>query len=566
MTPFIGSVSLSVLIGSATITANVGLMGTSAFLIARAAEHPSIAYLEVAIVGVRFFGLVRSIFRYLERLVSHSLNFKLLSNLRIWLYQRLEPLAPGGLVDFRGGDILERMIEDVEILENFYIRAVSPPMVAIILMAGASIFLGKFSIELGWIILTGLLASAVIIPLGNYLLTRTIGRKIALVKAEMNAALVENLQGMEDLVVYGQAQKVVEKIDGISKRLGASQVKQAVGSGISGGINLLFTHLTLWFALIAAIPLVRSENLDGVMVAVMALIIMACFEATTPLSGAAQNLENSLTSAERILEVSEIPVLIHEPEKIIEIPSGGIRLKISGLWFRYNPKREWILKDLQFDQTSGEKIALVGPSGAGKTSLAQVLLRFYPFEKGTINLNGVDIEHIQLEIIRGRIALVSQSVYLFNLSLRKNLTLANPTANDIELVEILKQVGLKDWLEKLPKGLDTWLGEQGAFMSGGERQRLSLARAQLQNADFVIFDEPTANLDAINAKALMPSLLNNMTDKSVLWITHHLVGLDVMDEIMVMDEGRIIERGRHEQLLRTGGMYSRMWKIQHQML
>jgi ATP-binding cassette subfamily C protein CydC len=198
--------------------------------------------------------------------------------------------------------------------------------------------------------------------------------------------------------------------------------------------------------------------------------------------------------------------------------------------------------------------------------MAQLLLRFYPFEQGKILINELDIKTIPQETVRRRIALVSQSVYLFNLTVRKNLLMAKPEADDKELIEVLNEVGLKTWLEGLPKGLDTWLGEQGAFLSGGERQRLTLARARLQNADLVIFDEPTANLDAITAQALIPSLLDGMGNTSVLWITHHLAGLEKMDEIMVMDGGRIIETGRHEQLIQTGGLYAKMWKIQHQLL
>jgi ATP-binding cassette, subfamily C, bacterial CydC len=564
--PFPGMVLLSVLLGTATITANIGLMGTSAYLIARAAEHPSIAYLQVAIVGVRFFGLMRGLFRYLERLVSHSLNFKLLANLRVWIFTRIEPLAPGGLLDRMGGDLLETMIEDVEILENFYIRAVSPSLVALLILGGASLFVGQFSPEIGMILFLGLSLSGIGVPLVTYLVTRSTGRKIVLLKAEMNAAMIENLQGIEDLLVYGQTDDFIRHFDELSNELGRHQMFQAAASGLSGGTNLVVTHLTLWTALYYAIPLVRAGRLDGVMMAAIALMILACFEATTPMAAAAQNLENSLASTRRILNTTEITPPVTDAIHTMDNIGNSFQMDLHGVWFRYSREDDWVLKNINLSLEPGKRIALVGPSGAGKTSIVQLILRFYAYEHGSILLNGVDVQNIGQDTLRQRIAMVAQSVYLFNQSIRNNLRLANPQCNDDELREVIHRVGMDNWLAQQPEGLDTLLGEQGAFMSGGERQRLTLARALLQKADLIIFDEPTANLDAINAQALLPSLLNPIEGKGVLWITHHLVGLEKMDEILVLENGCIVESGSHEQLIQNEGAYFRMWKIQHELI
>ena len=564
--PFPGKVFLSILLGTATITANIGLMGTSAYLIARAAEHPSIAYLQVAIVGVRFFGLTRGLFRYLERLVSHALNFKLLADLRVWVFQHLEPLAPGGLVDRMGGDLLETMMEDVEILENFYIRAVSPPLVALLVLGGASLFIGQFSAMIGLILFAGLTISGIVMPAGAYLLTRSTGRKMVLLKAEINSSLIEDLQGIEDLLVYGHGEEVINHIDALSNKLGRLQTYQAIASGLSGGINLFVTHLTLWTALYFSIALVRLGKLDGVMMAVIALIILASFEATTPMALVAQNMENSLTAAQRILEIAQKTPPVTDSIQVTQEIGGPFHLDMRELWFRYDQQGDWVLKDIYLDLEAGKKVALVGPSGAGKTSLVQLMLRFYPFERGKILLNGINIERIRQETVREHISMVAQSVYIFNQSIRNNLKLANPQSSDDEMLAVIHQVGMDEWLTRQPDGLDTLLGEQGAFMSGGERQRLSLARALLQNADLIIFDEPTANLDAVNSKEVLHSLLNPTEGKSVLWITHHLVGLEALDEILVMENGEIVERGSHDQLILNNGPYFKMWRIQHNLI
>jgi len=502
----------------------------------------------------------------MERLVSHSLNFKLLASIRVWIYQRIEPLAPGGLLDQMGGDLLENMIEDVDILENFYIRAVSPPLVALLVLAGASLFIGRFTWEGGWVLFGGLAISAILIPIATYFLSQSVGRKIVGLKAEINSSLVENLQGMDDLMVYGHAADMLDQMDSLSKRLGSAQMIQSVGSGLANGANLLATQVTLWTALYFCIPLVRNGKLDGVLLAVISLVILASFEATIPLAAAAQNLENSLTGANRILATTGLSPLVVDVEKPLEIRGERVELQFDGVWFRYHSQADWALRNVNFCVRPGRRTALVGPSGSGKTSLAQLVLRFYPPDRGRICVNGVDVCSLKQEEIRKRITLVSQTAYFFNQSLRNNLLLANPACDDARLRETIDQVGMGSWLADQVEGLNTQLGERGAFLSGGERQRLSLARALLQDTDLIIFDEPTSNLDAITARDLMPSLLNIAEGKSVLWITHNLVGLDIMDEILVLKEGQIVEHGRYDQLIKGDGVYAKMWKIQHELI
>jgi ATP-binding cassette, subfamily C, bacterial CydC len=563
--PFVGLILLSIVLGAATVTANVALMGTSAYLIAFAALHPSVAYLEVAIVGVRFFGLARGIFRYLERLVSHSLNFKLLARLRVWLFGRLEAIAPAGIVDHSGGDLLARLLEDIDTLDNFYIRAVSPPLVALLVVGGVSLFLGGFSASLGWTLMTGLLISGAGLPLLSERINRPLGKQVVTLKSEMSARMVENLQGMGDLLVYGRGEEALKQVSDLSKELAGVQLQQASASGAMAGLNLLVSNLTLAGMLFFSIGLVNQGALDGILLAVIALITLASFEAVTPLVQAAQNMSASLTSAERIREIAETPPLV--PANTTKSLNGkDTELTIKDLWFKYPGGSDWTLQHIHLKLQSGKKIALVGASGAGKSTLANLLLRFYPFERGQILLGGEDFETLGANEIRQHINMVSQNVYIFNDTLRQNLRMAAPESSNEALQAILEAVMLGDWFKQLPGGLGTWMGEQGSFISGGERQRLALARALLQDGEFVILDEPFANLDAVTAAALMPIFKTALKKKGMIWITHHLAGLEDMDEILVMGGGEIVERGSHAQLLRQAGIYARLWKIQHQLI
>ncbi|MCE1253250.1 MAG: thiol reductant ABC exporter subunit CydC [Anaerolineae bacterium] len=562
--PFIGLAFLSVFLGAATITANISLMGTSAYLIAYAALHPSIAYLQVAIVGVRFFGLARGAFRYLERLVSHSLNFKILARLRVWLFARLEAIAPAGLLDASGGDLLTRLIEDVETLDNFYIRALSPPLVAVVVVGSTSLFLGGFSPILGWTMFAGLLVSGLCMPIMVYFGNRTLGRDVVKLKSQMGSLMVESMQGLGELSIYGRNGDALTRLNGLSNQLADKQFWQTSISSAGNAINLLVTNITLWGMLIISISLVNQGELDGVLLAVIALITLASFEAVTPLVQSAQNLENSMTSARRIFDTAEKKSLINDGNETM--PDEIKTISVQNLSFGYGRGNEFNLSRINLNLHKGKKLALVGPSGAGKTSMAGLLLRFYPVTSGKILLDDNDIQKYSADKVRERINLVSQSVYIFNDTLRNNLLLARPDANDEFLVSVLKQVSLIDWFNALPQGLNTWMGEQGAFISGGERQRLALARTLLMDSPFIILDEPFSNLDSVTSQALFKTYLQALNNKGIMWITHRLVGLEEMDEIIVINNGRITERGQHQALIQQNGWYARMWVIQNQLI
>jgi ATP-binding cassette, subfamily C, bacterial CydC len=562
--PFYSRVLLSVFLGIGTVAAGIGLLGTSAYLISYAALGPSIAALQVAIVGVRFFGITRAVSRYLERLVSHSANFRLLAGFRVWFYRAIEPLAPAGLQDERGGDLLGRVIADVDTLENFYVRAVSPPVVALVIVLGTGLFFGLYDLRLAMLILVALAAHGLGLPLLAYRLTRAPGNAVVEQRSALSANLLETVQGMADLLVYGQAAERASRAAQLSTDVGSAQVRLASAGALTNALGLLVSGLALWGVLLLAIPLV-GQGLTGIHLAVLALVTLAVFEAVIPLVPAAQHLESSLQAARRLfaLEQADLPIL---PTAHPIPPPSSMALSIRGLRFAYPESSTPALDGLDLELPPGKHMALVGSSGAGKTTLFKLLLRFWDYEQGQVLLGGRDLREYDPQDVRRRMAYVSQDTYLFSGTLRQNLLLANPQAGEDALQRVVTLAHLSDLVDRLPQGLDTWIGDQGLGLSGGERQRVAVARALLVDAPLLLLDEPTANLDSLHERSVLNALRQASAGRSVLYITHRLVGLETMDEILVLKAGRVVERGAHAALLEKNGLYALMWQIERQLL
>lgn len=549
----------------ATLASGVGLMAASAYIIAAAALHPSIAALQVAIVGVRFFGISRGIFRYFERYSGHDATFRLLARLRVWFYRRLEPLAPARLWQFRSGDLLSRIVADIETLEHFYVRVLSPPLVAAAAGLGLGFLLARWDLRLAFVLGLGLLSSGLLLPALTRSLGRAPGERAVQASSALHAALVESVQGMADLLAYGRQAQQHDRLDGLNREAGFWQRRMARVSGMSLALSHLVTSFTVAGVLIVAVPLVTQGHLPGVLLTVIVLAVMAGFEAVAPLPEAFQHLPESLAAARRLFEVVDAEPAVHDPANPSS-PPGKLNLSVRGLSFRYGPGEPWALSNLNFDLQPGGRIAVVGPSGAGKTTLARLLLRFWDYEVGTILLGGVDLRSLRQQDVRGLIDILAQDPYLFNTSLRENLRLANPEAPAEVMRDALRRVGLDVLLERRPSGLDTWIGEQGLRLSGGEAQRLAIARLLIRDTPLLILDEPLRNLDAITEREVLAALQEAMQGRSALFITHRLLGMETFDQILVLDGGEIVARGRHEELLRREGLYRRMWHAQRDSL
>ncbi len=563
--PFAGWMALAALLGVLTIGSSVALMATSAWIIARAALHPPIGTLSVAVVGVRFFGITRGVLRYLERLVSHQTTFRLLARLRVWSYQRLEPLAPARLGGQHSGDLLARLVADIDTLENIYLRAIAPPAVALLVTAAMTAFLATYDWRLGVALATGLLTAGFVIPLTLRGLSARAGRKSVMVRGELTARAVDTVQGLADLLASNAAERHLAALHRLQQSFSQQQRRMAALSALQTALTSLVAGLTTLAILILAIPLVRAGRLDGVLLAVLVLAALASFEAVQPLPAAFQHLSRSLTAARRLFELADAPPAVRDPATPLPLPgdlSTGEVLRVENLRFRYTLADPPALDGVSFNVPAGSIVALVGPSGAGKSTLVALLLRFWDYQEGSIHLAGHDLRAYAQDDVRHMISVVNQQTYLFAGTILDNLRLALPDLTEEEAQAALAAAELDSFVAALPDGLHTWIGEGGLRLSGGERQRLAIARAVLKDAPLLLLDEPTANLDPLTERAILRTLFTALPGRTTLLITHRLVELERAHTILVLQGGRIVERGPHADLLAARGLYWRLWAAQ----
>jgi len=530
-----GRVALSVVLGALTVVFGVGLMATAGYLISRAAEHPPVLELTTAIVAVRFFGLSRPVARYLERLASHDLALRSLAQVRTRFFARIEPLAPGELEQYRRGELLDRMVGDVDALQGLYLRGLEPPLVAV--LAGA-VCVGATAAMLpvaAAFLTCGLLVGGIAVPALAGALTRASGARRSEARAALTAELVELLRGAPELVAYGRERETTERIRAADAQLVRLARRDALAAGAADGLTLLVAGLTKVGVLAAAVSAHDAGTLSRVLVAALALLALASFESVTPLSTAARELAATLAARRRVLELVEREPAVRDPASPLPAPAGAPVVALENVTARYPSSAGPVLRDATLRLEPGRAVALVGPSGAGKTTVANLLLRFLDPERGRVTIDGRDARDFAQRDLRRTFALAGQDAHLFNASIAANLRVARPNATDEELDDALRRARLADWVASLPDGLDTIVGEEGAHLSGGQRQRLVVARALLADAPVLILDEPTAHLDPATAEQLMDDVLDASAGRSVLLITHRPEGLARMDEVVSLD-------------------------------
>lgn len=513
---------LAAFIGFLTIGSSIGLMMTSAYIIAKAALQPTIAALQIAIVGVRFFGITRGIFRYLERILSHEVTFKLLAQLRVWFYTAIEPLAPARLQLRKSGDLLSRIISDINTLENFYLRIFAPPLVALFVSILLWFVFGMFSWVFSLILTIYMLSAGLGVPLLTHLLCRDVGKKLVRLESDLSILTLDGLQGLPELLTFGRVPDYLEHFAELNSKFTRLQRARSLLSALHESLITLLMNATIFTIFIAAIPFIRTGLMDGLYLAVLALGSMAAFEAVFPLPAAALHLEESLTAAGRLFEMTDAAHPSKEPARVPTITCFDISFK--NVHFAYAPNESPVLQDLNLDIPTGNKIAILGPSGSGKTTIVNLLMRFWTPQSGVITLGGISLENIPQHILTDLISYVPQNPYLFSGTIRENLLSAKPGADESELVAACKQAHIHDFILSLPEDYATWIGEHGLRLSGGERQRLALARGVLKNAPIYIFDEPIAHLDAKTAKDVLASIVK-MADKRTIVIISHTKAL-----------------------------------------
>lgn len=555
--------ALALLLGSLALGSAVGLMATSGWLISRAAQQPPVLYLMVAVTATRAFGIGRAVFRYAERLVAHDTVFRMLADVRVAVFRRLERLAPAGLRERSRGDLLSRLVADVDAVQDYFLRWLLPVGAAVLVGAGAVGFTGWLLPEAGAILAGGLLLTGVAVPLLSGALARRTERRLAPARGRLATRVVDVLTGTAELMVAGALGARTESVRRADRELTRIASRSATVAGTGAGLSALLCGLTVAASAVAGVQAVHAGRLTGVALAVVVLTPLAAFEAVAGLPLAVQYRRRTRHAAERVFEVLDAPEPVSEPATPAAAPATPFPLAVRELTARHPGQDRSALDGIGFTLTAGHRLAVVGASGSGKTTLAQVLLRFLDEESGTYTLGGTAAREMAGDGVRRLVGLCAQDAHLFDSSLRENLRLARPEGRgaadaDQDLWEALGRARLADWVRGLPAGLDTMIGERGARLSGGQRQRLALARALLADFPVLVLDEPAEHLDLATADALTADLLTATEGRTTVLITHRLTGLDAVDEVLVLDRGRAVQRGTYAELAAADGPFRRM--------
>jgi thiol reductant ABC exporter CydC subunit len=529
-------IAVSVVLGTCTVLFGVALIATAGYLISRAAERPAILSLTAAIVAVRFFGLARPLARYADRLWSHDLALRALGRIRAGFYARIEPLAPAGLDGFRRGDLLTRMVGDVDALQGVYLRGVGPVLVAIVAGAACVGATAAFSVAAALVLAAGLVIGGLAVPLLAGRLARVAGARQAAARGELTADIVELLRSAPELAVYGAEERTLGRIASADRELDRLARRDAFVGGLAEGLSILVAGLTMAAVLAVAVAAHEDGALERVFVALLALLALASFEAVSGLPSAARELSATLGAGRRVLELIDREPAVRDPGSPLPVPAPTT-VALEDVTARYSSHEPPVVRNLDLRLDPGRRVALVGPSGAGKSTVVGLLLRFLDPASGRVTIGGGDLRAYRQEDVRRTFAVAGQDAHIFDSTIRANLLLARPDASEADLVAALGRARLGEWAASLPEGLDTLVGEEGRRLSGGQRRRLTVARALLADAPVLILDEPTVHLDPETARRLMDDVLDAAGDRSVLLITHRPEGLDRMDEIVVLTPG-----------------------------
>ena len=559
--PWKGKLTLTFLFGILRVVSLIGVGVLSALCVAAVKQgEPFEAYL----IGLAIAAPAAGILHWLESWFAHDMAFRMLAEMRIDLYRKLDALSPAYLLRRRSGDLVSMATHDVELVEYFFAHTVAPAFVAVLVPAAVVGTLAYFGLPMA-IALLPLLAIVVISPFLMRHRLDVLGSRAQEALGDLNAHAVDTVQGLIEITAFQQVRaRRKEFLDRTETHIGhrvrffRDLTLQMVFLEIATGLGGLATVVTGAY-------LVSQGMLAAAILPLLTLLAMAAFLPISEIAHIGRQLADTLGATRRLYAVHHEPVLVKNGAGVADpLPeSGGLGLGIERGTFTYFGRTEPALDDVSFDVPAGKTVALVGPSGAGKSTAAHLFLRFFDPSSGKVTLNGHDLTEYALDDLRARIALVSQDTYLFNESLRENILIARPEADDAALEAAIENASLRDFVDSLPQGLDTPVGERGVRLSGGQRQRVAIARAVLKDAPVLVLDEATSHLDAVNEQVVRDALERLMRDRTTIVIAHRLSTVRNADLIVVMDEGRVAELGTHETLLREGGLYSHL--VGHQL-
>jgi len=551
---------LAVALGLVGQLSALGLLATSGWLIATSSLRPPILTLTVAIAAVRMFALLRGLGRYGERLAGHDTALRILARLRVWAFERLERVVPGGLGTVSSGDLLSRVVSDVDGTQDLVVRALIPAATTSATALAAAVLAGMILPSAGLLLAAGLVAVGVAVPLAGRRVGRTVSAGLAAERGRVAGLVVEAVEAAPDIVAFGASRQTLTALASSEGRLSRALARSAVISGVADALGVLVAVATTMAVIVVGVDAmgagtVAARGLGPVDVAVLAFVSLAGFDSVRALPEVFVRLDAMLDSSRRVRSLGDLRPPVAEPAQPLPLPAGEPALELRGASVAYGPSRPAALDRVDVTLAPGRRIAVVGASGAGKSTLALALLRFVELSTGCLHVNGTDARLLDSDQIRALVAWAPQDPHIFAATVAVNLRLARPDASDDDLVQVLDLVGLGSWLDGLPEHLASPLGERGSTLSGGERQRVGVARALLAERPVLVLDEPTAHLDTEGEQTVRNAVLAAGADRAILWITHRLVGLEDFDEIVVLDRGRVAERGTVAELARRDGPF-----------
>jgi len=548
----------SILCGFISGITAVSLFASSGYLISKAALTPSIYTLMIIVASVKILGIISALSRYGERYFSHRGTFTMLSNMRVSFYEQLEPLAPTIFRKYRSGDLLARVVGDVEALQNFFLRVFYPPVVLLLVFLCTIFFTGLFSIEVALVVFLGLLVTTFVVPAIFALTQRKVDRLVRQRRGELSTKVTEFLYGFRDLKIHQQLEEKEGELHQSVHDYLAEQERESIHNLFSQAANKFLSLLISLLVLGVSAYFVADGQLDGIYLAMFVMISLTVFENTTSMAAFPSYLEESRQAASRLTAVVGKDFVPEKPQESMEKRSLQVvpSIEVKDVTFAFPDETRNTLTNVTTTFPAGSKTAIVGPSGSGKSTLLQLLLKFYSINQGQIRFNNDSIDQLTQECIWANTNVVLQENHFFYGTIRDNLLLASDGLSDSDMEDMLEQVKLGHF------SLDDKVLEKGENLSGGEKQRLAIARALLRNSPLWLLDEPTSSIDALTEAHIMGYLFEKAKEDTVIVVSHRLTGLEKMDQIIVMDGGTIVESGKFEELMDKKGYFYEMKQIE----